>query len=59
MVLATPPNNSHKVLFVGDPVKAREMPELAEFEASTPTTSKMTPTTIRANPIPLFIIFLF
>jgi hypothetical protein len=33
---AQPPNNSHKVLFVGAPVKIREMLEPAESDALIP-----------------------
>jgi hypothetical protein len=36
IVLPIPPNSSHKVLFVGAPVKIREIPELAESEALQP-----------------------
>jgi hypothetical protein len=59
MALAVPPNSSHKVLFVGAPVKIRETPELAELEASNPYTNRAIPTTINARPIPLFIWFYF
>jgi len=36
MALPMPPSSSHKVLFVGAPVKMRETPELAESEAFIP-----------------------
>ena len=58
MADAQPPTNSHKVLFVGDPVKARETPELNESEALNPIQIKMIPTTNSAIPIPFCIIFL-
>jgi hypothetical protein len=58
MADAQPPTNSHKDLFVGDPVKARETPELNESEALNPIQIKMIPTTNSAIPIPFCIIFL-
>jgi hypothetical protein len=36
MVLPMPPSSSHRVLFVGAPVKIREMPEPAESDAFIP-----------------------
>jgi hypothetical protein len=57
--LPIPPNKSHKVLFVGAPVKIRETPELAESEAFIPYTTRMTPIISKAIPIPLFIIVPF
>jgi hypothetical protein len=58
MADAQPPTSSHKVLFVGDPVKARETPELNESEALNPIQIKMIPTTNRAIPIPFCITIL-
>jgi hypothetical protein len=59
MADAQPPTNSHNVLFVGDPVNARETPELNESEALNPMQIKMIPTTNSAIPIPFCIIILF
>lgn len=36
MALPLPPSSNHRVLFVGVPVKIREMPELAESDALIP-----------------------
>jgi hypothetical protein len=36
MAEAAPPNSSHMVLLVGEPVKVRDTLELTEFEASIP-----------------------
>jgi hypothetical protein len=58
MADAQPPTNSHNVLLVGDPVKARETPELNESEALNPMQIKIIPTTNSAIPIPFCIIIL-
>jgi len=42
-------------LSVGDPVKNRDTSEPNEFVALIPNTTSMTPTTIKAKPMILFI----